>query len=116
MRYGRVVVWLPVLLGFGYAAAAFQADAYQVVRKHVYPNETMIGAITNLGCMGAAAGMFLSLGLAPRAFLVSEKGQSWVQTMGLGGGVVLFRIKMLGLAAFILLGTAVLLDVAFLQR
>jgi hypothetical protein len=104
-----------LLLGSGYTAAAFHPDVYHVVRAHVVPPFTMIGAASNLGCMGTALGMFLSLGLAPPAFLASERGRWWVDAVG-RGGVVLFRLEMLGLSAFLLFVTVVLADQAFVER
>ena len=113
MRYGRVILASMVLLGFGYAASAFHPDVYHVVREHVSPPETRIGAAMNLGWMGAALGMFLSLGLAPAAWLDSEAGRWWREV---GGGRIPLRVEMLGLAALLLFVTAVLADHAFLNR
>jgi hypothetical protein len=116
LQYGRAVLACICLLGCGYAAAAFQPEIYHVVREHVLPPETLVGAATNLGCMGGALGMFISLGLAPPAFLRSEAGRWWVNAVGRAGGIVLFRIEMLGLSAFLLFVTAVVVGEAFLER
>jgi hypothetical protein len=116
LPYGRVVIASILLPGLGYAAAAFHPDIYHLVREHVFPPETLLGAASNLGIMGGALGMFLSLGLAPPAFLDSAAGRSWIGSVGRGGGVLLFRIEMLGLAAFLLFVTIVVAGQAFIER
>jgi hypothetical protein len=116
LPYTRVILLSILLLGCGYAAAAFHPDVYHIVRDHVLPPRTAFGAASNLGLMGGAFGMFLSLGLAPSAFLHSEAGRTWVQSVGRTNVVVLFRLEMLGLSAFMLLVTVVIAGQAFIER
>jgi hypothetical protein len=113
VRYEALIYTATVGLGIAYSAAALHPDIYHAVREHVLPPETLTGAMACLGLAGAALGMFLTLALAPRAFLESASGGRWVRALGFGSDTASFRLSMLCCASVGLLMSYTLVRVAF---
>lgn len=116
MRYERVIYGAIAALGGLYAAGALHPDVYHVVREHVYPRETTVGAVVWLGVAGGALGMFLAIGAAPSSYLASPDGRDLARWVGRGASPGRFRAEMLILAGFGLFVTVVILEQAFGRR
>jgi hypothetical protein len=112
-RYHRFIYLASFGGGLFYGLGSLHPDVQSLVIKQI-PGRSPFIMVGAMFLVGLALFLCLSLGLAPKSFLRSPLGQSWLKP-GEGSILLFFRLKLLLPVIPLLMLTGVIIEHAFLD-